>query len=71
MARRKKNYTLDEQLQMITTEIKSTEENLKNLKQMEKDIKEQIKMRRLEELDVLISSSGMSFDEVKTILVNG
>ncbi len=71
MARRKKNYTLDEQLEMITTEIKSTEENLKNLKQMEKDIKEQIKMRRLEELDVLISSSGMSFDEVKTILVNG
>ena len=60
--------TLDEQLVKITTEIENMENSLKELKATKKDLEEKIKMARLSELDELISSKGMSFEEVKEML---
>lgn len=68
MARGKRNLSLDEQLAKITTEIENMENSLKEMKQAKKDLEEQIKMARLVELDELISSKGLSFEEVKMML---
>lgn len=68
MARGVKKLSLDEQLAKITTEIENMENSLKEMKQAKKDLKEQIKMARLVELDELISSKGLSFEEVKMML---
>ncbi|GFI47657.1 hypothetical protein IMSAGC019_02983 [Lachnospiraceae bacterium] len=70
MARGKKSYTLEEQLERITSEIEEMEVSLKELKKEKKDLEEQVKMNRLAELDEMISSSGKSFDEVKEFLAN-
>lgn len=70
MARgRKSALTLDEQLAKITTEIENMENSLREMKQSKKELEEQIKMARLSELDELISEKGLSFDEVKELLV--
>ncbi|MBQ4523306.1 MAG: hypothetical protein IJA10_10205 [Lachnospiraceae bacterium] len=68
MARGKRNLSLDEQLAKITTEIENMENSLKEMKQAKKDLEEQIKMTRLVELDELISSKGLTFEEVKEML---
>lgn len=68
MARGKKSYSLEEQMDKIIAEIESTEESLKELKRMKKDLEEQIRMNRLSELDELISASGKSIEEVKAML---
>lgn len=68
MARGKKNYTLDEQLEKITKEIDNMEQSLKELKQAKKELEEQIKMNRLSELDELISSRGLSLDDIKNMI---
>lgn len=68
MTRGKRNLSLDEQLAKITTEIENMENSLKEMKQAKKDLKEQIKMARLVELDELISSKGLTFEEVKEML---
>ena len=68
MARGKRNLSLDEQLAKITTEIENMENSLKEMKQAKKDLKEQIKLARLVELDELISSKGLTFEEVKEML---
>ena len=68
MARGVKKLSLDEQLAKITTEIENMENSLREMKQAKKDLKEQIKMARLVELDELISSKGLSFEEVKMML---
>lgn len=68
MARGKKGYTLEEQLERITSEIESCETKLKELQKQKKELEEQIKMNRLAELDELISTSGKSFEEVKALL---
>lgn len=68
MARGRKKFTLDEQLQNITTQIKDVEKTLKELKEQKKDIEAQIKESRLAELDDLIAASGKSFEEVKKFL---
>lgn len=68
MARGKRNLSLDEQLAKITTEIENMENSLREMKQAKKDLEEQIKMARLVELDELISSKGLSFEEVKMML---
>lgn len=68
MARGKRNLSLDEQLAKITTEIENMENSLRELKQAKKDLEEQIKMARLVELDELINSKGLSFEEVKEML---
>lgn len=68
MARGVKKLSLDEQLAKITTEIENMENSLREMKQAKKDLEEQIKMARLVELDELISSKGLSFEEVKMML---
>lgn len=68
MARGKRNLSLDEQLAKITTEIENMENSLKEMKQAKKDLEEQIKMARLVELDELINSKGLTFEEVKEML---
>lgn len=70
MARgRKQALTLDEQLEKITEEIDNMESSLKELKKAKKELEEQIRMNRLSELDELISKSGLSYDEVREILM--
>lgn len=68
MARGKKVYTLEEQLERITSEIESYETSLKELRKQKKELEEQVKMNRLAALDELIVSSGKSFEEVKELL---
>ncbi len=68
MARKKKNYTLDEQLSNITLEIENTETSLEELYAAKKEIEEQIRLNRLNELDKLISESGRSYDEVREMI---
>ena len=68
MARGRKNLTLDEQLEKITTEIENMENSLKELKATKKDLEEQIHQARLSELDKLIQDKGLSFDDLKEIL---
>ncbi len=71
MARGKKNLTLEEQLEQITSEIESMETSIKELKGRKKELEEQVKMNRLSELDELITTSGKSFEEVKELLKIG
>ena len=66
--RAKKNLTLDEQLIKITEEIENMEESLKKMKQVKSGLEEQIKINRLTELDELINSKGLSFDDLKEML---
>lgn len=68
MARGRKNYTLEEQLDMINENIELTEENLEQLKQEKEELEEQIKINRLMELDKLIQQSGKSYDEVREFI---
>lgn len=68
MARGKKNLTLEEQLEKISTEIETMETSLKELKKAKKELEDEIKMNRLSELDDIIASSGKSFEEVKALL---
>lgn len=71
MPRGIKKLSLDEQLVKIDTEIENMENSLKELKETKKELEEQIKMNRLTELDELISSKGLSFEEVKNMLCRG
>lgn len=59
---------MEEQLEKITNEIEELETNLKDKKDMKKDLEARIKANRLEQLDELISSSGMSLEDVKELL---
>lgn len=68
MARGRKSYTLDEQLERITIEINNMETSLQKLKESKKDLEEQIRQNRLAELDELITMSGKSMDEIREIL---
>lgn len=69
MARgRKATLTLDEQLAKITTEIENMETSLKEMKKAKKELEEQIHQNRLAELDELITSKGLTFEEVENIL---
>lgn len=69
MARGRKSYTLDEQLEKITKEIDNMEDSLKEMKKAKKELEEQIRQNRLAELDELISEKGLSFEEVKELII--
>ena len=68
MAWGRKSLTLYEQLAKITIEIENMESSLKEMKQANKDLEDQIKQARLAELDEIISEKGLSFEEVKELL---
>lgn len=68
MARGRKNLTLEEQLEKITTEIENMETSIEEMKQAKKELEEQIKINRLSELDEIITASGKTLEEVKELL---
>jgi len=70
MARGRKSYTLDEQLEKITNEIENMEQSLKQMKKAKKELEEQIRQNNLTELDELISQKGLSFEDVKRLLLS-
>lgn len=66
---RKPALTLDEQLQKITEEIDDLKANIKELQKTKEDLEEQIHLNQLSELDDMITKSGLSFEEVKELLI--
>lgn len=68
MARGRKSLTPEENLERIIGLIKENEDAIKKLKAEKIQVEEEIKQKRLAELDALISESGKSFDEIKELL---
>lgn len=68
MARGRKSLTPEENLERIIGLIKENEDAIKMLKAEKVQVEEEIKQKRLTELDALISESGKSFEEVKELL---
>ena len=69
MARGKKTYTLEEKLQNVTNDIENTKMCLQKLEEEKKELEEQIKQNRLEEIDKLMTQNGKSFEDVMAFLV--
>ena len=69
MARGKRNYTLEEKLQIVTTDIANTKLCLQKLEEEKKELEIQIKQQRLEEIDKLMVQNGKTFDDVMAFLV--
>lgn len=70
MARGRKSYTLEEKLQMVTTDIENTKLCLQKLETDKKELESQIKQQRLDEIDKLMTQNGKTFDDVMAFLVN-
>ena len=69
MARTKKVIlTPEEQIEKLTADIEAAKEHVKEMEKQKKDLEEQIRINRLNELDELITASGKSIDEVKALL---
>lgn len=69
MARAKKVIlTPEEQLEKLIADIEAAKVNLKEMEKQKKDLEEQIRINRLNELDKLITASGKSIDEIKALL---
>ena len=64
MARGKKNYTLEEKLQNVTNDIANAKMCLHKLEEEKKNLEQQIKQQRLEEIDKLMTQNGKTFDDV-------
>lgn len=71
MPRGRKSYTLDEQLNKVTNEIEIMENELKKMKQLRVELEQQIRQNKLAELDQLMSSKGLSFEDLKEMLIAG
>ena len=69
MARGRKSYTLEEKLQNVTNDIENTKMCLQKLEEEKKDLEEQIKQQRLDEIDKLMTQNGKTFDDVMAFLV--
>lgn len=69
MARGRKSYTLEEKLQNVTTDIENTKQCLQKLEEEKKELEEQIKQQRLEEIDRMMTQNGKTFDDVMAFLV--
>lgn len=69
MARGRKSYTLEEKLQIVTNDIENTKMCLQKLENDKKDLEEQIRQQRLDEIDKLMTQNGKTFDEVMAFLV--
>ena len=67
MARGKKSFSLEEQYNQIINAIENYKALLNEANETKKELENQIKMKRLEELDELISKSGKSFEEAKAL----
>lgn len=71
MARGRKSYTLDEQLNKVANEIENMEIELKKMKQLKVELEQRIRQNKLAELDQLMSSKGLSFEDLKEMLIAG
>ena len=69
MARGRKSYTLEEKLEIVNKDIENTKLCLQKLEEDKKDLEEQIKQQRLEEIDKLMTQNGKTFDDVMAFLV--
>lgn len=68
MSRMKKQITLEEQLEKVVTDIKTTKTILKNLRKTKKELEEKNIMNQLKKLYDKIISKGMSIEEVMELL---
>lgn len=68
MARTKKTESLEEQLEKVMCDIKTTQEYLKKMKKKKKELEEKIRINKLNRLDKLIDSSGKSYEEIEKFL---
>ena len=68
MARGRKSYTLEEKLQMVTTDIENTKMCLQKLETEKKELEEQIRQQRLDEINKLMIQNGKTFDDVMAFL---
>ena len=66
---RGKRLTLEDKLTKITEEIEKMKESLAELEATKEELEEQIRINKLSELDDLITESGLSYDEVKEMLI--
>ena len=69
MARTKKKKSIEEQLEKVIYDIKTTQENLKKLKKMkrelEKELEKEKRINNLDRLDKVIDSEGISYEEAE------
>ncbi len=71
MARGRKkqvNLTLEEQLEVVNSEIAACEEQIKSLKQKRKEIDKQIKEEKKEALYQAVVESGKSIEDILSTL---
>lgn len=68
MARGKRNLTLLERIELTDAEIKTKEEELKNLKAKKKSLLDQKKKEDMEEIYQIVVQSGKSVDEVRKLI---
>lgn len=69
MARGRRTYSLDEQLEKLNESIAEMEKSLAEMKETKRELENQIKQTKLIELDELIASNGYTIDEVKEMLI--
>lgn len=69
MARGKKNYTLEEKLEIVNKDIENTKACLQKLELEKKELEEQIRQNKLEEIDKMMTQNGKTFDDVMAFLV--
>lgn len=68
MARRKKNLSLDEQIQAIDAEIAKKEEEIVTLKEQRAQLENEKKQKDVEELYELMKKAGKSVEDIKELL---
>ena len=68
MARGKRNLTLLERIELTEAEIKTKEEELKDLKAKKKSLLDQKKREDMEEIYQIVVQSGKSVDEVRKLI---
>lgn len=68
MARGKRNYTLEERLEIVNKDIENTRLCLARLEEEKNELEVKIKQQRLEEIDKLISQSGKTLEDVVALL---
>ena len=68
MARGKKSYTLEEQLQMTNDDISKYEEAIKTLKVKKKELEKAVEQEKLAQLYEIVQASGKTLDDVREML---
>ena len=61
---RKKNLTLEEQLEKTNQNISITEQSLVNLKNEKKELEDQLKKEKMQQLYEAVVSSGKNIDDI-------